>query len=711
MTEHNEEEEDGIRPPRPPASDYEIVPPPAGSRSTDNGDDKLKSPPHSSRSPFDEMTPTTTCSAATLVPPLLLRPAGPLRMTSTSTAETPTAAPQEVTPPFKKNRPAGKAEGGSRKNISPDVHRRKRLEEVSGDTEDYDLTNPDEEEDVVSPLMILPGAFSFGAISTRLDMPSTLQTTSSSGQFIKDTAVADPSTTQLEPQIVVFLAADDEDNQQVEARIAQKAPDEVLRRQMEEGEVIAANEVNENSSTSSVLKKQTLLVLLMGIISMLSIIACIGRVESRGVISSSAETGDRLLEELRSLGAISEDEVHLLLFSDPKSPQSQALTWMRKDPIVMSPRRSMKDLLQRYVLAVLFYATNGSRWVWSESYLSSKDVCSWNKEGIPFTSDYVYGVHCQSDGESVDGLVLSENSLIGQLPWELVLLTDLKTIDLGWNTLIGSIPRTKLGQLVSLEYLDISSNDLTGTIPTELGQLVSLEYLDISSNDLTGTIPTELGRMLSWKHLWIDSNLLTGTIPTELGQLLSLEWLVIRGNQLTGTIPTELCQLLSLKSLDIGGNDLSGAIPTELGQLLSLKWLVIGNNDLTGTIPTELGQLDSLEFLWIYQNQLSGRIPTELGQLLSLVNLDIRFNGVTGTIPTELGQPISLGYLDISSNQLSGTIPNELAGIGAYLEQFDASNNALTGSVDQSFCVENLTLYSLVVDCDQVECSCCYYCE
>jgi Leucine-rich repeat (LRR) protein len=54
---------------------------------------------------------------------------------------------------------------------------------------------------------------------------------------------------------------------------------------------------------------------------------------------------------------------------------------------------------------------------------------------------------------------------------------------------------TELGELVSLEYLHINNNQLTGTITTELGELVSLEYLYINDNQLTGTIPSELGHL------------------------------------------------------------------------------------------------------------------------------------------------------------------------------------------------------------------------
>jgi hypothetical protein len=35
------------------------------------------------------------------------------------------------------------------------------------------------------------------------------------------------------------------------------------------------------------------------------------------------------------------------------------------------------------------------------------------------------------------------------------------------------------------------------------------------------------------------------------------------------------------------------------------------------------------------------------------------------------------------------------------------TQNLLTGSLEQSFCVKNRTWYSWYVDCDKVECSCC----
>jgi hypothetical protein len=388
---------------------------------------------------------------------------------------------------------------------------------------DYNVVTPP------NPPSRSTGAVSvLGVDASRSGRPSTPQITD---QPDIDSILADPGI-QSEPQIVAFLAPDDEDNQQVEARIAQKV-EERLRQQMEDGEVVVADEVHDESSTCCGLKKRT--ILLWGILSLLM---TIGGVVG-AVVSSSAQVpvaptavpilGDPLLEELRSLNVTSYQDISL--FSDPMSPQSQALAWMKDDTIIMSPGRSTRDALQRYVLAVLFYSTNGPYWDWSQAYLSSKNVCSWNN------GTETFGVYCRLDGESVDELVLSSNSLTGQFPWELALLTNLEIIHLHSNRVHGSIP-SKLGKLISLKSLDIAGNQLIGTIPTELGDLVSLESLDIFDNSLTGTIPTELGQLVSLQYLEMYKNQMTGTIPTELGQLVSLESLVMYYNSLTGAIPT-----------------------------------------------------------------------------------------------------------------------------------------------------------------------------
>ena len=114
--------------------------------------------------------------------------------------------------------------------------------------------------------------------------------------------------------------------------------------------------------------------------------------------------------------------------------------------------------------------------------------------------------------------------------------------------------------LGSLQELDLSSNRLTGTIPTELGNLSSLTELGLSHNRLDGTIPSKLGGLSNLVTLDLSGNLLTGTIPPGLGNLADLSVLRLAWNQLTGSIPTELSGLKHLSTLWLGGNQFTGCI-------------------------------------------------------------------------------------------------------------------------------------------------------
>ena len=52
----------------------------------------------------------------------------------------------------------------------------------------------------------------------------------------------------------------------------------------------------------------------------------------------------------------------------------------------------------------------------------------------------------------------------------------------------GSIPIT-IGDISSLQVLDLSHNNLTGSIPMSLSNLRYLEQLDLSFNNTSGEVP------------------------------------------------------------------------------------------------------------------------------------------------------------------------------------------------------------------------------
>ena len=44
-------------------------------------------------------------------------------------------------------------------------------------------------------------------------------------------------------------------------------------------------------------------------------------------------------------------------------------------------------------------------------------------------------------------------------------------------------------------YLDLSSNNLVGSISTEIGQLTKLAYLNLANNLLNGPLPASIGNL------------------------------------------------------------------------------------------------------------------------------------------------------------------------------------------------------------------------
>ena len=205
--------------------------------------------------------------------------------------------------------------------------------------------------------------------------------------------------------------------------------------------------------------------------------------------------------------------------------------------------------------------------------------------------------------------------------------------------------------------LDLRSNGLIGSIPSELGHLTNLKALDLRDNWLSGSIPSELGHLTNLKALDLRDNWLSGSIPSELGHLTNLKALNLYSNRLSGSIPSALGSLTNLTRLDLRDNWLSGSIPAELGNLINLTALYLADNELSGEIPAALGNLINLIELWLYSNQLRGSIPVELGNLNNLTALYLSENGLSGEIPPELGNLTNLITLYLSGNQLRGCVP------------------------------------------------------
>ncbi|MBO1350423.1 MAG: putative Ig domain-containing protein [Hormoscilla sp. GUM202] len=236
--------------------------------------------------------------------------------------------------------------------------------------------------------------------------------------------------------------------------------------------------------------------------------------------------------------------------------------------------------------------------------------------------------------------------------------------------------------------IDLPSNSLSGTLPSELGDLGKLRELDLSENSLSNAIPSELGSLGNLQQLDLSENSLSNAIPSELASLGNLLSLDLSENDLTGAIPSELGDLGNLQDLDLSENDLNGTLPPELSSLGNLQELHLDNNHVTGTLPSEYGSLNNLQELYLNGNSLTGTIPLKYFSFRNLRNvqtLDLSNNSLTGTIPHRYTQ-VKLVNLDLSNNSLTGTIPlvYSLAANNGVLSNLDLSNNRLRGTIPDS---------------------------
>lgn len=274
----------------------------------------------------------------------------------------------------------------------------------------------------------------------------------------------------------------------------------------------------------------------------------------------------------------------------------------RKSSTVPTPLQELLALEQ------LYDRTNGDHWFTN---------LNWEKRDVTFYTDPClnswYGVICDDDGLIV-GVNLSDNNLTGTVPPDIGNMTSLRHLDLHDNVLHGELPDT-LGEL-HLDYLRVGSNNLQGAIPASLGLQVNMTYLRLSSNNFSGPIPPELANVTALTFCYLENNALSGAIPAELGNVQPLQRLLLSNNSLSGAIPDALQDLQRLEFLLMNDNQLSGLLPVHLGNMVSLKHLYAYNNNLTGDIPEHVAQIPDLQRFYVFGNpHLNRRYAPELFNL------------------------------------------------------------------------------------------------
>ncbi|XP_072973889.1 probable inactive receptor kinase At5g10020 [Typha angustifolia] len=285
--------------------------------------------------------------------------------------------------------------------------------------------------------------------------------------------------------------------------------------------------------------------------------------------------------------------------------------------------------------------------------------------------------------KSLEVLDLSNNRLNDELP-PLNGLYNLKVFWVRSNQLFGSLPEGLFESSMQLVDVDLSQNQFTGSVyPINS---TTLKSLNLSSNDLKGSLPSSIGRCVS---IDLSANLLSGDLSIMVAWEDTLEMIDLSSNLLSGNYPNEASQFQNLMSIKIRNNSLSGSLSSVLGNYPKLSILDLSLNKLTGPVlPSLFGSL-TLTSLNLSGNSFNGTIPLQSSHLTEslvlpsythLESLDMSSNSLSGPLPPEIGSMQRLKLLNLGTNDLSGEIPSEISKLGG-LEFLDLSNNHFTGRI------------------------------
>eukprot|EP00561_Arcocellulus_cornucervis_P013991 CAMPEP_0185801552 /NCGR_PEP_ID=MMETSP1322-20130828/1490_1 /TAXON_ID=265543 /ORGANISM="Minutocellus polymorphus, Strain RCC2270" /LENGTH=871 /DNA_ID=CAMNT_0028497251 /DNA_START=254 /DNA_END=2869 /DNA_ORIENTATION=- len=234
---------------------------------------------------------------------------------------------------------------------------------------------------------------------------------------------------------------------------------------------------------------------------------------------------------------------------------------------------------------------------------------------------------------------------------------------------------------------------LGGILSPEISQFwQTLIVLDLSDNQIEGTIPDSIYDMYWLEALYLKSNRFTGTISPKIGQLTSLVNFYAGQNILKGGVPLGFGQCKNLRNLSLYKNNLSGPIP-DWSTLNGLHYLDLGFNEMTGTLPESLVKHRILRLLYLNNNQFTGTIPD--------------------SYPT-IGNR-KLKEIHLNNNQLTGPIPSDWSNgwdFQKHLLAIRVENNDLDGEFDKSICELDVRsgraeLVELGADCDNCSCKLC----
>ncbi|GAB2268814.1 Protein STRUBBELIG-REPTOR FAMILY 6 [Dionaea muscipula] len=184
-------------------------------------------------------------------------------------------------------------------------------------------------------------------------------------------------------------------------------------------------------------------------------------------------------------------------------------------------------------------------------------LTGWSSSGNDPCGESWKGVTCS--GSKVTEIKIPGLGLTGSMGYQMASLTSVNQLDVSNNNLGGSIP---YGLPKNVQKLNLAANNLNGGLPYDFSYMNSLNYLNVSHNHLQEQLNVNFGGLSSLTTLDLSYNTLPGNLPDSCSSLTSLTSLYLENNQFTGTL--DVLANLPLQNLNVENNQFTGWVPQQL---------------------------------------------------------------------------------------------------------------------------------------------------
>ncbi|CAI8584621.1 unnamed protein product [Vicia faba] len=291
------------------------------------------------------------------------------------------------------------------------------------------------------------------------------------------------------------------------------------------------------------------------------------------------------------------------------------------------------------------------------SWNASTDCCSW--DGVICDDHTNYVIHIDLSSSQLFSTMDANNTLFR--------LVHLQHLDLSDNHFNYSQIPSEIGELSQLRYLNLSHATFFGEIPSQLSHLSNLLSLDLGFN--LGTSPLGLAvnflqlkssslksiihNSTKLESLLLDYVTISSSLPDKLTNLTSLKALSLSNSELYGEFPVRIFHLPNLKFLDLRYNpNLIGRLP-EFQSNSVLTKLALDETGFYGTLPVSIGKLSSLNILSIPSCHFIGYIPSSIDNLTQLIQINLQHNKFRGDPSSSLANLTKLTLLNVGFNEFT----------------------------------------------------------